>query len=129
MSLRTDERQWLIYGDEQVGALVRGLEATALYLAGGVLARHGTIGVRAIGNFMLRVSDARFREMLKNGGMQETVAQHFTKIMGWLGGGAWTPEIDEALDELYAVTVYSDGKAMSAGISGPGTVREAVRGD
>lgn len=128
--LRTDERQWLIYGEEEIGALVRGLEAMALQMAGRVLAKNRIDGVRGIGNFMLRIADVRLREMLRNDGVQKVVVQHLEKIMAVLSGkGIWEPAASRALDELYALTVHTDSRAMDAGIVGPGTIREAVRGD
>ncbi len=131
MSLRTDDRQWLIYEtDGEVGGLVRGVEVMALVMAGKVFARHRVDGIRGIGHFMLRIANARMREMKKNGGAQEAVMDHLEKILKVaVGGSPWTPDAERALDELYALTVYTDTRAKDAGIVGPGTIREAVRGD
>ena len=131
-SLRTDERQWLIYeaGDGKVGALIRGLEAMALQMAGQTLAKHPVDGARAIGHFMLRVSEARLRSMLKHGGAQAVVVKELSLVMNWLAQRTpWSPDVKRALDELYALVVHVDSRARSAGIVGPGHIREAVRGD
>lgn len=133
-SLRTDDRQWLIYeaGDGKVGALIRGLEAMALQMTGRMLAKHPINGVRGIGHFMLRVSEARLRTMLKAGGAAAVVVKELSLVMAWLANAKrtpWTPDVARALDELYALTTHVDSRAMAAGITGPGTIREAVRGD
>ena len=130
-SLRTDERQWLIYEqDGEVGALVRGLEVMALQMAGQLIAKHPVDGVRGIGHFMLRIADARLRTMLANGGAQAVVVRELSLVMNWLANKIdWSPDVARALDELYALTVHVDSRAHSAGITGPGTIREAVRGD
>ena len=131
--LRTDERQWLIYDDEVVGAVVRGLEALALHVAGGPLARHSHIGVRAIGSFMRRISERRFLEMERNDGAQRIVAQHLRRIFEWIGseqpGRVALPPPTDALDEIYGAITYADSRAVSAGVVGPGVHRVAVRGD
>ena len=131
VSLRTDDRQWLVYEtDGEVGALVRGVEVMSLVMAGKVLARNRLDGIRGIGHFMLRIADARMREMRKNGGAQEVVMDLLERILMVASGKSpWTPDVDRALDELYALTVYTDGRAKDAGLVGPGTIREAVRGD
>lgn len=130
--LRTDERQWLIYDEEVLGAVMRGLEAFALHLAGGPLTRHRVGAVRAIGHFMRKVSDARLREMEKNGSAQEVVVEHIRRIFIWLGqeqnSGLALPE-PEGLDEIHAAVVRLDSRAKSAGVVGPGVHRLAVRGD
>ncbi len=131
-TLRTDERQWLIYesGDGKVGALIRGVEAMALQMAGQTLAKHPVDGVRALGHFMLRVANARLRSMLRKGGAAAVVVKELSLVMAWLAHKApWTPDVDRALSELYALTVHVDGRAQGAGIVGPGLIREAVRGD
>lgn len=130
-SLRTDERQWLIYEtDGETGALVRGLEAFAMQVAGRLLARNPIDALRGLGHFMLRIADARLREMLRNDGAQAVVVRHLEKLMAVaVGKTPWTPDVDRALDELYALTTHVDHRASGAGITGPGTLRDAVRGD
>ncbi len=131
MSLRTDDRQWLIYEtDGEVAALTRGLEVMALVMAGKTLARHRIDGIRGIGNHMLRIAEGRMRIMKQNGGAQEVVMDHLEKVlMVALGKMPWTPDAAAALDELYALTVYTDTRASEAGIVGPGDLRKAMRGD
>ena len=129
--LRTDERQWLIYGDEKVGALARGLEAMALHIAGGPLRRHRHEGVRLIGVYMQRIAKGRIDEMHRNGGAQEIVAEHLADIFEWLGreqAGVHLPP-PEGLKEIHALAFHADRRAANAGIQGPGVHREAVRGD
>ncbi len=129
--LRTDERQWLIYDNETLGAVMRGLEAFALHLAGGPLTKHRVDGVRAIGHFMQRVASARLAEMEKNDGAQRVVVNHLRRMFTWLGreqSGLATPAPPE-LDELYAAVFRLDSRAQSAGVVGPGVHRIAVRGD
>ncbi len=130
-SLRTDDRQWLIYEtDGEVGALTRGLEAMALQMAGQTLARNRIDALRGLGHHMIRVSDARLRTMLKNDGAQAVVVRHLQRLMRVASGKAlWDSACTRALDELYALTVHTDGRAMAMGIVGPGTLREAMRGD
>ena len=129
-SLRTDERQWLIYDDESLGAVMRGLEAWALKIAAQLLMPNRVDGLRGVGHFMDRVADARLRHMKKNGGAQEVVADWILLISRWAAGKSLeTPEVTRALDEIYAATTRLDSRAMSAGIVGPGTHRIAVRGD
>lgn len=130
--LRTDERQWLIYDDEALGAVMRGLEAFALHAAGGPLTRHPHQAIRAIGYFMQRVSSARVEEMRRNDGAQRVVVEHLEQIFQWLGRqqrGLLTPDPTQALDELYAAVFRLDSRAQSAGVVGPGVHRVAVRGD
>ncbi len=130
--LRTDERQWLIYDDESLGATMRGLEAIALSVCGGALARHRVQQVRAIGHFMRRVADTRFAEMERNDGAQQVVARHLRTIFRWLEldqRGLATPPPTAALDEIHAATFRLDSRAQSAGVVGPGVHRVAARGD
>lgn len=129
--LRTDERQWLIYDDEVLGAVMRGMEAMALHLAGGPLTKHPSQPVRAIGHFMQRVAAARLAEMGKNDGAQAVTVHHLRTVFQWLGyqqRGLALPEPPE-LDELYASVFRLDSRAQSAGVVGPGVHRTAVRGD
>lgn len=131
-SLRTDDRQWLIYetGGGETGALIRGIEAMALQMAGRTIAKHPVAGIRGIGNFMLRVADARLREMLRKDGAEAVVVKQLSLIMRWLARKTpWSPDVERSLDEIYALVVHVDSRAMGAGIVGPGTIREAVRGD
>lgn len=131
--LRSDARQWLIYQDEALGALMRGVEAYALHICGGPLTRHRHIAVRMIGTLMRRVASHRIEEMKRNDGAQRVVIGHLEKIFTWIGseqpGKVARPEPTGALDEIYAAAFRLDSRARSAGVSGPGVHRQAVRGD
>ena len=128
--LRTDERQWLIYGDEQVGALIRGLEAMALTMTGQTLRNTQLMPLRGLGTLMCRVADARFEAMYRNDGAQRVVVDHLRKVMAAMAGWThWTPDALNALDELHATQTHTDSRAAGAGVLGPGHVRQTVRGD
>ena len=133
--LRTDERQFLIYDDEVLGAVVRGLEAWALMIAGTRLREkhRGPERVRAmnaIGAFMQKIAEQRVVEMQRNGGAQEQVVEWIFLISKWVAGKSlWSPDIDRALDEIYGTITYNNSRVNSAGISGDGVHRIAVRGD
>lgn len=129
MSLRTDERSWLIYDDESVGAVVRGMEAYALSVTGQKLARHPDQKIRAIGTMMVRLGEQRGFEMLKNDGAQGVAAEWFTMLGAYLAGVQHdVVKREEALDELHAVVFQLDHRGRVAGTRGPGTIREALRG-
>jgi hypothetical protein len=126
--LRSDPRQWLIYDEETQGALVRGLETMALQMVGQTLRRNKDMKVRAIGNVMLNVADARLRDAAREpGSIRDTVIKHLARIMGWLSGRASYPAIQ--LDEVHAALYQLDHRMRSAGISGPGHIRDLARGD
>lgn len=131
--LRSDARQWLIYGDEELGALMRGLEAYALHICGGPLTRHRHIAVRMIGTLMRRVASHRIEEMKTNDGAQRVVVEHLEKIFTWISAGQsgrLAPEPTEALDEIYAAAFRLDSRAANAGVGASvGVHRIAVRGD
>lgn len=128
--LRTDERQWLIYDDESLGAVMRGLEAWSLAVAGNLLKADQTDELRGMGNFMDRVAGARLSEMKANGGAQEVVADWMLLISKYAAGKTpLTPDIQRALDELHAAVYRLDSRANGAGLTGPGVHRLAVRGD
>lgn len=133
--LRTDERQWLIYDEEVMGAVIRGLEAWALMIAGTRL-RKGHRGpdrikaMNAIGRFMQKIADQRLTEMKRNGGAQEQVADWILLVSKWAAGKTlYTPDIGRALSEIYATIYHNDSRVNSAGVRGPGIHRQAVRGD
>ncbi len=133
--LRTDERQFLIYDDEVMGAVVRGLEAWALMIAGTRL-RKGHRGqdrvraMNAIGKFMQKLAAQRVVEMGRNGGAQEQVAEWIFIISKWVADKTpWTPDVARALDEIHGTISHNDSRVNRAGTAGPGAHRIAVRGD
>ena len=130
MSLRTDERSWLIYDEESIGAVTRGLEAYAMSVTGQKLARHPDKRIRAIGNMMIRLGEQRGHEMLKNDGSQREAIEAFA-LMGSHLAGVPHDEVKcaVALNELHATVFRLDQKGQIAGTRGPGTVRKALRGD
>jgi hypothetical protein len=130
MSLRTDERSWLIHDDDSIGAVVRGLEAYALSVTGQKLSRHSDKRIRAIGSMMVRLGEQRGHEMLRNDGAQREAVEAFALLGTVLAGVPHDPvKAESALDELHAVVFRLDQKAQIAGVQGPGTVRQAMRGD
>ena len=133
MTLRTDERQFLIYDDEVIGAWMRGLEAWALMVFSQRLRQVGPDRNRAlngIATFAGRVANQRIVEMKRNGGAQEAVADWVLLISKWAAGKSpYTPDIHRALDEFHGVTTHLDSRVNGAGMQGPGVHRQAVRGD
>lgn len=133
MSLRTDERQWLIYDDEVLGAYMRGLEAWALKVFSERLKQVGPDRLRplnGIATFAGRVADQRITEMKRNGGAQEAVADWVLLVSKWAAGKTpLTPDVQRGLDEFHSVATRIDSRVMGAGVHGPGVHRIAVRGD
>jgi len=133
MSLRTDERQHLIYDEEVIGATVRGFEAWALMYLGAKLRNSGPDRIRslnAIGAYMQKIARQRLVEMKRNGGAQEAVADWILIVSKWAAGKTpLTPDVARALDEFMGVARYTDSRGSGAGMSGPGVVRQAIRGD
>lgn len=128
--LRTDERQWLIYDDEVLGAVARGVEAWALAIAANLLRPNSEEGLRGVGHFMGRVADARLTEMKRNGGAQEVTADWILLVSAWAAGKIpWTPDVARALDELHAAVYRLDSRGQGTGTTGPGVHRAAIRGD
>ena len=130
MSLRTDERSWLIYDEEVIGAAVRMMEAYALGVTGQKLARSEDVRIRAVGNMMNRLGQTRGAECIRNGGVQGEAAVAFVMLGSHLAGMPHDEvKCAVALDELHAIVFRLDQKAKSTGTKGPGAVRQALRGD
>lgn len=130
MSLREDERSWMIYSEESVGAVVRMMEAYALSVTGQKLRRHPDQKIRAMGEMMIRTGEHRGWEAVNAGGVREEAANAFAL----LGAHVSALPHDEvrcakALDELHATVFRLDQKIQSAGSKGPGALRQLVRGD
>lgn len=133
MTLRTDPRQWLIYERGPVEATVRALETMALGIVGRTLAKHSSLPVRGIGNLMMRLAESRVRCSLGLVPGVETTDDRATATR-WaiavsnfaLGDG---PEPVQELDELHAAVVHLDSRLQSAGLTGPGWIRDLGRGD
>ncbi len=133
MTLRTDERQWLIYDEEVLGAYMRGLEAWALMVFSQRLRQTGPDRNRAlngIATFAGKVANQRLKEMKRNGGAQEAVADWILIVSKWAAGKSpMTPDIARGLDEFHSVSTRIDSRVGGAGVLGPGVHRQAVRGD
>lgn len=130
MSLRTDERSWIIFDEESIGAVVRMMEAYALSVTGQKLRRHQDQQVRAMGEMMVRMGEHRGWEAVNAGGLREEAAQHFA-LLGAHVSGLQHDETrcKKALDELHAVVFRLDQKMKVAGSKGPGALQTLVRGD
>ena len=131
MSIRTDERQWLIYEEESVSAVVGGIQAFFCLMGAHMASKHEDIAVRAMANAAERIVETQMSHWLgKLKGLepteaQETVTRYLAEISAWMGGEGERP--DEALDEIWAALVWLDGRAKAAGVTGPGWYREIVR--
>ena len=130
MTLRHDDKQWLIYEEAPVAAAVKAVEVLGLITAGTVLKESPEVEVRAVANLMLRWADARVKTMGAGDEYEQTAVGHITTIMDWLSGGA-DPETrpDVALSELHASAFSFDSTLMGAGITGDGWFREIARGE
>lgn len=132
-TLRKDYRQWLIYDEPSVGATVRALEVVALGMVGRRFAQHENISVRALGNVMTRIAEARLRCALGMVKDVETtperrVAMEWAlQVSEWANNGG--PEPTVALDELHAAVFHLDSRLNGAGLAGPGWIRDLARGD
>ena len=131
MSLREDERQWLIYSEEPVSAVVGGVQAFFCLLGAGMALKHEDVAVRAMANAAERIVRTQLAHWtgelqgLEPTEAQAKVAEYLAEVSEWLDGKRERP--DEALDEIWAALVWVDGRAKAAGVSGPGWYREIVR--
>lgn len=112
MTLRQDERQWLIYQEDSVVSAVRALEVFAMLVAGPMLANHPELPMRALGNMMIRLGTAREESMLTHA-EYETAGRHIAAILGSLMG---VTNADQAKDELHAALFWLDSTLKKAGI-------------
>lgn len=132
-TLRRDFRQWLIYDEPSVGAVVRALEVVALGMVGRRFAQHQNISVRALGNVMARLAEARLRcalGLVKDVGTtpERRLAMEWAmQVAEWANNGGVEPV--GALDELHAAVFHLDSRLNSAGLAGPGWIRDLGRGD
>lgn len=135
LSMRQDERQWLIYQEEPVRAAVRAIEMLCMHLAGQWLAQHPDIELRALGNVAQRLAQVRVRFGL--GAMEghevpdEMVAAtgHVVTILAYLAGEVANgrPAVEES--ELHAAAYWLDSTLSRAGVAGEGWFRALARGD
>lgn len=126
--LRDDPRQWIIYGEEQQGAVTRALEAAALQATGQALAKHHDPKVRPIGVMMLKLADTRITTAMRHGGYRQRAVEYLAKITNWVARRPM-PRPDAELDEVHAVLFQLDHRLNSAGITGTGYLRDLARGD
>lgn len=130
MTLRQDERQWLIYQRESVVSAVRTLEVLAMLIAGPALAKHPDLSMRALGNMMIRLGAHREEYMLGTGVGEPTdpevvAGRHLATILGELAGIA---RADTARDELHAAMYWLDSELRAAGIKGGSWMAETALG-
>lgn len=123
-TLRTDERQWLIYQEESVVPAVRALEVFAMLFAGPILAKHPERSMRALGNMMMRLGAAREESMLMSA-EYETAGRHIAVILGELAGVA---NADRERDELHAALFWLDSTLKKAGIKPGNWVADTALG-
>lgn len=130
MSLRTDEKSWLIYDDESAVAVIRMLETYAMGVTGQKLARHPDQKIRAIGTMMVRLSETRGMLALQEGGAKAEAVEALVLLGSHLAGRPHDEvKCAKALDELHAVVFHVDSRAAGMGTKGPGVLRRLVRGD
>jgi len=131
MGVRTDRRQWLIYDRLGVTATVRALEVLALGIVGRSFESHPVMAVRALGNAMSKIADARTRHMLGLIKGEDTTDQAraavetIVQLSGWLAGERPEPE---GLDDLYGAVFWFDSRLNGAGLSGSGWLRDLGTG-
>lgn len=130
MTLRQDERQWLIYQEDSVVPAMRAVEVLAMLIAGPLLAAHPEISMRALGNVMLRLGAHREAYMLGSGeghpSDPEVIAgRHLATILGELAGVA---RADVPRDELHAAMFWLDSQLQKAGIKGDNWVANVAMG-
>ena len=122
MTLRQDERQWLIHQEDSVVPAVRALEVFAMLIAGPVLAKHPEQSMRALGNMMMRLGEHREEFMLAN---DDIAGKHVAAILGSLVGAV---NADEAKDELHAAMFWLDSTLKQAGIKSGNWVADTALG-
>jgi len=132
MTIRTDERQWLIYDEETVRAVQGAVEIFLMGLGGTILMAHEEIRMRAIGNVGIRVSETRLQvwegtlKDTETTELRERLAGYVREIISWLGSQT-DEKPEQALDEIHAAIVWLDRRANAAGVVGPGWYRDAIR--
>lgn len=131
--LRDDGRQWLIYGEEQQGALLRGLEAMCMSMAGQSLVRLGyktrIQAIRTLGFVAINQAGGRIAAAQEAGGYRAVVMDYLVKVMAFLSGATDEIPDPQVFDELQATAWQLDHRSRSAGYRGDGTLREMIRGD
>lgn len=131
MSIRKDNRQWLIYDEETVRAVEGAVEIFLMGLGASMLINSEDIALRATGHAGLRVSRTRHELWAgRRGGLapseiQIQLAGYLDMILAWMAGEGQRP--DDALDEIHAAMVWLDKRARAAGVAGDGWYREAIR--
>lgn len=122
----------MIYQEDSVVAAVRAVELISMLTAGPALARSDDEDLKALGNAIERIADARLRYMLgliekvQPSELERTAGEHASLIYAWL---ADHPKPEHATDELRAAVHWLDSQVMAGGIEGPGWDRELVRGE
>lgn len=130
MTLRKDEKQWLIYQQDSVEPAIDGVKSLLMALGAQALINHPDIVLRAFGHYGQRVTDTHldlWRGALKEEPSEERrqVGVYLAEIYAWLAGEGERPE--EALDQLHAAVVWSDKRARAAGVTGEGWYRDLIK--
>lgn len=130
MSLRQDEKQWMIYQEDSVKPAIDAVKSLLMALGAEALKSNPDLVLRAFGTFGEQVTDTHLRYW--NGGYSEkpdgrylVAGEHLARIYAWLSDEGERP--DQALDELHAAVVWLNKRAKDAGVSGPGWYRDAVK--
>ena len=130
MSVRQDDKQWMIYQEEPVTDVVAAIETFLSGIGAAFLKNHEDIVMRAIGSFGESLTQTRLTHMngqlgdLPSTEMQKELVSHLIAISGYLAGD---DRPDEALDDIQAALVWLDKRSKAAGVVGPGWYREIVR--
>lgn len=133
MTIREDEKQWLIYQEGQVTAVVEAVETMLVALGAASIMDHSDVALRAIGHFGERLAETRMARMagqlgdLEASDIQKQLVQHLLDIAAFLAGGEEAERPEMALDDIHAAVVWVDKRAKEAGVVGPGWYREIIR--
>lgn len=119
--------QWLIYGDEELEGVVRALETEALAVLGEYLIRTGDFDRKRIGGILVKIANSRRQINLGHTPQEEKDGtRHMMEaVIRMLN----VPDDAEAVDKVHAALSYIDRRIGDAGTTGPGFIREIVRGD
>ena len=130
-SIRLDERQWMIFDEESVTAVVGAVEALLVGLGAAALRDHADQQVRAIGAFGEKLAETRLAHWsgqlagLEPSEVQKQLVAHLYAVSAYLVDEGERPET--ALDDIQAALVWIDKRAKGAGVVGDGWYREIVR--
>ena len=136
MTIREDERQWLIYQEKPVTQVVAAVEAFLMNVGAYLLMNHPDQAMRAIGHAGERISETRLEHWrgnlnrLEPTELQAQLVEYLDQVIEWMSQNPDGPEVprpDQALDEIQAALVWADKRGMAAGVVGEGWYREILR--